>query len=246
MKRRALLSGVVPAVAVAAGACRSSVADVLTGGSPASASLEMTHNYHVAWALVNQWLCTIKNNSRICRVPWACDCVNKDDDRMVNAVSKGRIVRFSFVLKNEFAIPSPSIDSAADMMLIENVRGSVDEHLSTTLDSMNLVRHRGLKFSEISVAGEKVSYGSFCECRVDVNDNSGVDFRHYYLKKTHRIPMSLDISIRRMEYHADHTVSVEIAIDTKIAIDQHEGKITCVEGSYKGIRFDPPGIPLPL
>lgn len=244
MKRRALLSGIVPAVAGAAGACRSSVADVLIGGVQPSASLQMTAKFNAAWAVVNQWLSTMVNNNKVCNCPVFFENVDKDDDRMRNAVSKRRLVRFKFSPQLNMGIVSSSIDSSADVLLIESVRAHVAEHVRSSFAAMNLVRHRELKLSEISVAGEQVRHGIHTQYHEDVDDTPGVDFRHYYVKRTHKIPMSMNLSIYRMEYMIDGTIPVEVAIDTKVAVDQHEGKITCVEGSYKGLKWSPDIVPI--
>jgi len=248
MKRRALLSGIVPAVAGAASACRASVADVVTGGAQLSESPKLFTSTSVAWILMHQWFTTIMNNSECIRVPPIFNPVNKDHESLKNAVSKRRMVTIDF---GEDIKGGPltdinrfCMDHSADAMLIENVRCAIAEHVSSVLEPLDIVRHKcqekWTKETPIVRLKDHVAYF------VDVDDDSGVDFRVYHISKFHKLPMSMDIAIQSLVFSDSGPFHVMLNIDTKIAVDQHVDEITCLEGSWHGIHFEPPGIPLPL
>lgn len=247
MKRRALLSGIVPAVAGAAGACRSSVADVLTGVSQSSESPKSFTSSAVAWILIHQWFTTIMNNSERLRVPSIFNRVGKDHESLKNAVSKRRMVSIDFG-EGIRGRPLTDIDRfcmdyGADTVLIENVRCAIAEHVASVLEPLDIVRVKQGKWAtdiEICRTGSHVAYF------VDVADDSGVDFRAYHVSKLHKLPMSMDIAIQSLVFSDSGPFHVMLNIDTKIAVDQHVGEIICLEGSWHGIQFEPPGIPLSL
>lgn len=237
MKRRALLSGIVPAVAGAASACRASVADVVTGGAQLSESPKLFTSTSVAWILMHQWFTTIMNNSERINVPPIFNPVNKDHESLKNAVSKRRMVTIDFGedIKGRplTDIDRFCLDHSADAILIESVRFAIKEHLLAVLEPLNIVH---VKMREWTPETAPVRLGGHVGYWVDVEDGSFVDFREYYVRKSKKLPMSMDIAIHSLVFPDSGPFAVHLNIDTKIAVDQHVGEIICLEGGWRSIH----------
>ena len=234
MKRRALLSGIVPAVAGAAGACRSSVANVLTGGVPSSASGTLPTK-EIAWLLAVQWFHTLSRNSAFLRVPHAFKAVGKNNECMRNGVAASRVVQIPLAsVYAESKHGAKCIGWFADTLVIENIGLMIDSLKSTVFNSIDVPRHKAI---ERVVIGKKITQAKPVEYHVDVEGDPEIDFRRYYVSVDNKIPMSLDVAFESMQWEGDiEDASVNIRIEVKIAVDQHVGKITCIEGCWGGVR----------
>lgn len=226
MKRRALLSGIVPAVAGAAGACRSSVANVLTGGVPSSASGTLPTK-EIAWLLAVQWFAAISRGSELSIATWGFRKVDKNDECMKNALSDTNV--FGIRLKDVYEKSehgASCIGRLADDIVKSNIRVMMERNVAVLLESLDLTRHK-----EDSGTLWKLRCQGRSPLRIIayVEHESETSTRAYYIRTSKKIPLAIDVSFQSMVWSDDiEDVTLNIRIDMKMSSENIDG-VYCVE-----------------
>lgn len=234
MKRRELLSGLVPVVAGAASVRQSSAANMLTGGVSSIEGRSFTAK-EVVWLLLVQWFTTFSANSEFFKVPPVFKKAGKDDECMKNGILHSRVVKIQLAeaYVDSGHGPTKCIGWLADTAIIEYIRYSITSHVAAVLNSIEVPR---IRTTDQSALREKITQEKPVEYHVDVEGDQEIDFRRYYVSVDDKIPMSLDVALESLAWRGDfEDQSFSLRIDVKIAVDKHVGKITCLEGCWIGV-----------
>lgn len=245
MKRRALLSGIVPAVAGAAGACRSSVADVLKGGSPVSSA--GIRNLEVMALIVNQWLATMMDNTRGL-VPYIYERVCDSDDRLDGCVVVKKVIEIDTTENFKSKVWSfgrVGIGSECEVAIREAARAAIRDCVSACLKPITVLGRYGANEERFTAEFQREKFKTVY--KVDASPESGCDVIEYWMATSskQRLPMSTSLNLQHVSsWDNFETSRAVVELEVRSSIKRHAGEIFAYEMRYKGVKWTPCTIPV--
>lgn len=228
MKRRALLSGIVPAVAGAAGACRSSVANALTGGVRESSA--GIRNLEVMYLIINQWLATLMKHSNGL-VPKIYERVSDSDDRLEGGVIVNTTVEIDttqvFNAEN-WSVGDIGMSRLMDEQLFSALIPAGIKCMDKVLKTVPVLcpHTHADQFPFVNGVFPIQNYHSVTS--LNIPPESDYDAIEYLIEKTDtgRLPMSLNVKLKSVSKLNNFvTSSAVIEIEYRSSIKRHAGKI---------------------
>lgn len=234
MRRRELLSGIVPVVAGAASACKSSVADVLTGintQDSIATSGAMVSREIVVFMIVKQWLHTFMKNDDLI-IPFCCE-----PKETASEYEKEEVTSFKFTLdtsddfnSERFESWNVVCDDAFDCALESFIRISVAKVLAEKLSSMQIVKVSGV--GDVSRV-VKCGRSDVRDFTVDVYNVPGLEYRRYWASEESspivRVWVEPDFFWMSKESH-DSKLRLEVHIG--FSASKNTAQICFTEGAY--------------